>query len=454
MNKDIEKNDKNQEKKQREPLAISVSALLREEFPEPKWIVQDILPEGSLSILTARPKAGKTFLALQLAVSVTLGRLFVMKKTEKVPVLFLSYELNRRQMKKRISLLLEHLGISVEEAKEMGGKRFPFFLSFASRLKGVQGLLCLLKAFEKKGMKVGLVFIDTYILFRDLGEQARKEGKTAYELESEYLATLRKLCEEEKIAIILIYHNRKKQATSGDITEEVMGSTGITGAVNNLLFLDRKTGSKEAHLRITGHDIEEHDIELTFERGWFRLRTANDKEQEIAELVISYLKQVGQANQSSITSYLKSKGYKSVHEVKDVLDKYSQENSDTPVYWYVFRKKREGGGNPLKIFSLTPPPNFKQEMLIEEKQKKDDPQERVNFLKRVEALLYEGVISPDEFPEKLEDYGVHDFKTFTDKVSVIPINILREYVEKLEAYRSQAEEWNFEINDEDYEFDF
>jgi len=445
MDKDIEKNKENQEKKQKEPLVISASALLREDFPEPKWIVQDILPEGSLSILASRPKAGKTFLALQLALSITLGRLFIMKKTEKVPILFLSYELNKRQMKKRISLLLEHFGISVEEAKEMGGVRFPFFLSFASRLKGIQGLRHLLKTFEKKGVKIGLIFIDTYVLFKDLSEQAKKEGKTAYELESEYLAGLRKLCEEEKISIILIYHNRKRQATSGDITEEVMGSTGITGAVNNLLLLDRKTGSKEAHLKVTGHDIEEHDLELTFEKGWFKLRTVEDKEREIIELVMGYLNQVGQANQSSITSYLKSRGYKSIHEIKDILDRYSQENSDTPVYWYVFRKKREGGGTPLKIFSLTPPSGL-QEMPIF-----DFDKERVGILNRVEDLIKDKVIFADKFPEPLEidGYVVSDFPSLVDLIDKIPIDVLKGYVEKLEKYRPIID-----FADEDYEFDF
>jgi hypothetical protein len=452
MSKDIEKEKQGQEK----GLILSASALLRKDFPEPKWIVQDILPKGSLSIMASRPKAGKTFLALQLALSVALGRLFITKRTEKVPILFLSYELNQRQMQKRISLLLERFGISTEEAQEMGGEKFPLFLSFASRLKGVQGLRHLLELFEKRGVKIELVFIDTYVLFKDLGEQAKKEGKTAYELESEYLAGLRKLCEEKEVSVVLIYHNRKKQAISGDITEEVMGSTGITGAVNNLFLLDRKTGEREAYLNITGHDIEEQNIELTFEKGYFKVRTITDKEQEVIDAVITYLKQVGgEAIQQRILDYLKNvKRYRSIGEVKDILEKYSQIREGTPTYWYCVERKREYG-RPNKVYSLNPPVEVKQGKLINDKQENEnDLQERKKLVERIEALLSEKVISPDEFPEKLEEYGVYNFETLIEKIEEIPLSELREFVERLEAYRPQ-EDWNFaEIDDEEYGFEF
>jgi len=71
----------------------------------------------------------------------------------------------------------------------------------------------------------------------------------------------------------------------------------------------------------------------------------------------------------------------------------------------------------------------------------------------VEALISEGVISPDLFPEELGDYGIHDFKTFVERVQEVPLDVLHGYVERLESYRPQ-EEWDFEVDDEDYGFEF
>ena len=344
------------------PLVISAEEFLETEFPEPQWIVEGVVPEGSLCLLSARPKAGKTSLSIQMTVAVASGRLFLMKKTKKVPVLFLSYELNQRQFKKRLLGALEYLGVSPNEIKG------NVFLSFAGR-RGVDSLReGVSEIKDRYAVDVKLVFIDTYVLFRDISENARKSKKTIYEIESEYLAGLRDYCEDSGVSVVLIYHNRKKQVIGGDITEEVMGSTGITGGVNNLLVLDRKTGSKEARLTITGHDVWEQEIELTFENGFFRLRSMTDREQEIVELIVNYLRKMGQANQSSIIDYLKRRGYKSVGEIKDILDKYSQENETTETYWYFFKKKREGGGTAMKIYFLNPPPEIQQEIFFEEQE--------------------------------------------------------------------------------------
>ncbi len=429
------------------PLIISASKLLQKEFPEPKFVVEGILPEGSLSLLTARPKAGKTYLALQMAISIALGRPFLLKKTTQVPVLFLSYELNARQVKKRLQHILDSL-VSDIPPEYLSTSKFPLFFSFASRLsekgiKGIEGLKAVVKGLESRGVKVRVIFIDTYVLFKTIEDESKSSKKSVYELESEYLAELRHFCEEEKISVVLIHHNRKKQAISGDVIEEIMGSTGIAGAVNNLFLLERKTGSKEAHLKVAGHDIEEQDIELTFDNGIFRLRTLEDKEREIIEAVVNYLQRVGQANQSAIIDYLKKKGFRSVHEVKDILDKFSQENQNFPTFWYVESRKREGGGRHLKIYSLSQIQKMEQKELFI-----DDSQRRKELLERVEALIESGFIGANEFPEHLENYGVYDFKTLVEKIEEISISDLEEYVKRLE------ECCNLFDPDEDYNFDF
>jgi RecA-family ATPase len=428
------------------PLIISAVRLLNQDFPEPEFIVEDILPEGSLSMLSARPKAGKTFLALQLGISVALGRDFLFKKVKKQPVLFLSYELNERQVKKRFSLILERMGYDLNEVKQWNWQKFPFFLSFAGRLKGVDVLREYLDRFEERyGLRFGVIFIDTYVLFKDLDSVS---SKSAYELESEYLAELRRLCTEKNIAIVLVYHNRKRQAVSGDITEEIMGSTGITGAVNNLLILDRKTGEREAHLKITGHDIEEQDIELTFDKGYFKIRTVSDREQEIVSNIRQFIEQAGETNQSRIIQYLKKKGYKSVEEITEILDKYSDSNQDNPTYWYVRTQKRDMGGRPLKLYSLV-----KQESISDSEIKRDEDvnRERISLLNRVEDLIRDKIIFADEFPELLEvdGYVISNFLSLVEFVDKIPLNTLKDYVERLERYRPVID-----FADEDYEFDF
>jgi len=438
----VQKNQHLQENRREEkPVVISAVKLLNHDFSEPEFIVEDILPEGSLSMLSARPKAGKTFLALQLGISIALGREFLFKRVKKQPVLFLSYELNERQIKKRFSLILERMGYDTNEVKQWNWQKLPFFLSFSSRLRGVEALREYLNRLESNyGLRFGVIFVDTYVLFKDLDN---KTSKSAYELESEYLAELRGLCSEKNISIILIYHNRKRQAVSGDITEEIMGSTGIAGAVNNLFLLDRRTGEAEAHLKVTGHDIEEQDIELTFDKGYFKIRTLSDREQEIVSNVRHFLEQVGEVNQSRIIEHLRKKGYKSIEEITDILEKYSDTTSANPTYWYVREQRRERG-RPLKLYSLVKVDTPAQSDLFNKEK------ERKFLMQRVESLISDGVISPDEFPERLEEYSVCDFVSLIENVEDIPIGVFREYVKKLEEYRALVEV----DNEDSYDFDF
>ncbi len=62
--------------------AISASDLMKMSIPAPEWAVQNMIPAG-LSVLASPPKVGKSFLCLQLALSVATGQPFLEHRTEK-----------------------------------------------------------------------------------------------------------------------------------------------------------------------------------------------------------------------------------------------------------------------------------------------------------------------------------------------------------------------------------
>ena len=321
---------------------LSIERLFEKDFGEDKFIVDGILPEGSLVLLSARPKAGKTNLALQMATAIAGGKLFLGKRTERRKVLFISLELNQKQIKKRLAKILNFYGID-----NLHFFKFPLVVRFSSENKGIEALskeLRILK--EEHKITFDVIFVDTYVLFKDIRQEAVSKHKSVYELESEYLAELRKFCEENSVTMVLIYHNRKAQPFAGDITENIMGSTGIAGAVNEIFILERKTGDKQAKLMLTGHTVEEQTIELRFENGIFEVLTATKKELLIAETIIEYLKQVFEATQSDVFNHLKARGItKDKPLVISILNKFEGE------YWKV-REKETGKGRAKKLYSL------------------------------------------------------------------------------------------------------
>src|SRR5918995_4663655 len=73
--------------------AVRATELLAIEFPEPRWIVPGIIPEGT-TILAGKPKMGKSWLALGT------------KRVERGAVLYLALEDNPRRLQSRLKKLL------------------------------------------------------------------------------------------------------------------------------------------------------------------------------------------------------------------------------------------------------------------------------------------------------------------------------------------------------------
>ena len=102
---------------------FTAADLMREELPPVRWAVPGILPEG-LSLLAGKPKLGKSWLALGLAVAKASGGLALGKiPVDRGGVLYLALEDNRRRLQNRLRKVLggdaapEGLHIATEWAR-------------------------------------------------------------------------------------------------------------------------------------------------------------------------------------------------------------------------------------------------------------------------------------------------------------------------------------------------
>jgi hypothetical protein len=106
-----------------------------------------------------------------------------------------------------------------------------------------------------------LVVIDTLAMFR-----SRRQGN--YEGDYEEISKLKSLAERHKIALVLVHHSRKGGAA--DKYDLVRGSTGLTGVVDTVAFLERKRFETDAVLEISSRDQADLQLPLKFdaETGW------------------------------------------------------------------------------------------------------------------------------------------------------------------------------------------
>lgn len=223
---------------------IDAADLLELDIPPLRWAIPGLLPAG-LGILAAPPKAGKSLLCYQLAVSLVNGTaLFEGYEPEnRRPVLYFALEDGYRRAKARVVHALRDQRIN-------RGLRLEFETTALGN--GLEDSVAnWLDAHDE-----GMVIID--VLAKVRPKPNGKEGN-AYDADYSALSRLHRVAKEHPGAVILVVtHDRK--AGSADYMTRITGTRGVTGVADFNLFLDRPAERTiHAELRGAGRDLE--DIE-------------------------------------------------------------------------------------------------------------------------------------------------------------------------------------------------
>lgn len=214
------------------------TSLMREHFDPVRWVVPDLIPEG-LVILAGKPKMGKSWLVLALALGVASGGYVLGSiKVDRSPVLYYALEDTPRRLKHRMDKLLRgglvpdglHFRIS---SPGLGSGAEEDIHSWLLQHKG------------------SLVIIDTLARIRP---SPVERANTQYEQDYKALQKLKALAAYHQCCIMLVHHQRKM--ASDDVYDTVLGSQGITGSVDGMMVLTRERGSYNGKLHVTGREIE------------------------------------------------------------------------------------------------------------------------------------------------------------------------------------------------------
>jgi hypothetical protein len=222
------------------------------DIPPPQWLVPDLLPEGCV-ILAGRPKTGKSWLALNIALAVSLeagvflGRAVVGTGT----VLYFALEDTKGRLQRRMDQL--------EPDRAKWPDRFHFLEDTRPGPEVVLAIDAWCQERTEAGDTIRLIVVDT------LGRMRRspKAHASVYHEDLEAIAPLHTLAKRWHCVVLLVDHQRK--AAAEDIFDSVTGSLAKTGTVDGTWILERERGADVARLWITGRDIVETDFALSFD---------------------------------------------------------------------------------------------------------------------------------------------------------------------------------------------
>lgn len=224
--------------------------LLSRSIPPQRWIIDSLLPEG-LTLLCGAPKAGKSWLSLDIALHVASGQDFWGHKTSAGRVLLFALEDGERRLKRRMEMLLK------DHEELFPALIYPCFSVPPLESGFAVGLENQLQDFGS-GEKVSMVIVDTLGKVR---EPSRLEG---YQRDYKQVAELKAIADKHHVAVLVVHHLRKMAAD--DPFERISGTQGILGAADGAMVLMRNSRSdRNGKLYLTSRDSDDLQYALNFD---------------------------------------------------------------------------------------------------------------------------------------------------------------------------------------------
>ena len=207
-----------------------------------EFVVDGLLAQG-LYILAGAPKVGKSWLALDMCLSIAKGEKVLGQETAQGTALYLCLEDSYARIQNRLY-----------EITDEPTENLHFTVMSESIGSGLEEQI---ENFKKEHSDLKVVFIDTL-------QMIRESTDNGYGSDYKELSVLKNLADKLEIAIVVVHHTRK--CSDSDPFNMISGSTGISGCVDeSMVIVETKRGSRNAKLYCVGRDIENAEISLQFD---------------------------------------------------------------------------------------------------------------------------------------------------------------------------------------------
>ena len=207
-----------------------------------RYCIEGLLPQG-VAMISGAPKTGKSWMMLDWTIRIAKGEDVWNFKTTKGTTLYLCLEDNWNRIQSRLF-----------EVTDEAPSNAYFAISSCSLSGDLEKQIT---DFATEHPDTVLVTIDTFQMI------SNAEKDASYSNDYQEIEKLKVLADKLQITVLLVHHLRKQG--DNDPLNRISGTTGISGAIDTALILDRSNrNQKNATLTCTGRDIESRELELTF----------------------------------------------------------------------------------------------------------------------------------------------------------------------------------------------
>ena len=253
-----------------------IAEIQASDYPEMEWLVNGVLPARGLIVLAGRPKSGKSWLVLDLALSVAAGADCMGRPVGRpAPTIYLALEDSPARIKERSEII----GLAPDNA-------YIATTWSAADQGGFEELREMVRELRPK-----LIIIDTLAAFKAGSAVIRKPQ---FEIDYEQARKLKTIADENNCCVLVVHHTRK--ADADDVFDTISGTLGLNAVADTIAILQHSRGSDSGKLHITGRDVTDEQFAVVFADGrWIITDTAAQQEETTRDKVLAAVRQWGPA---------------------------------------------------------------------------------------------------------------------------------------------------------------
>jgi hypothetical protein len=223
--------------------SVSLADVFDLPIEDTAWLVDGLIPEGGVTLLSAKPKAGKSVFARNLALAVARGGRFLGRHCEGGLILWVALE----ERKEQVIGAFKAMGVQRQDPI-----RFHFGAAPIDAITWLQR--------ECEAHKPALIVLDTWHKLTMI------ENVNDYGAVNRANEPLMRLARERGVAQVWVHHNNKSVAGNGD---EVLGSSALFAAADVLITMTRSNDGSRAcrSIQRVGTDMEETILAMSPDTG-------------------------------------------------------------------------------------------------------------------------------------------------------------------------------------------
>jgi RecA-family ATPase len=212
----------------------SAATLQGKPVPAREWLVDDLIPSGTVTLLGGDGGTGKSLLSLQLAAAVALGSPWIGRSVAGGKAVYISAEDDEDELHRRIADVARAQGIELCELSNLTLRSLAGLDALLAMQDGPSSVLRPSALFNALDLFLGdlgpsLVVLDTLADLFPGNENDRAQAR-------QFIGMLRGLSIRHKCAVVLLAHPSLSGLNSGAGTS---GSTGWNNSVRSRLYFER-----------------------------------------------------------------------------------------------------------------------------------------------------------------------------------------------------------------------